>query len=126
MDEGVDGIDVLVVDDDDQIRDVLGAILQEEGYAVAVAADGQEALEWLGLGTAPRVILLDLMMPGMNGWEFLAHRERDPLLVAIPLVVLSGVAGLQQVGLPVVEERLEKPIHLGLLLETVARYCGRR
>ncbi|MFO0679184.1 MAG: response regulator [Polyangiaceae bacterium] len=116
-------VSVLVVDDDEDIRDLLVEILRGEGYSVATATHGQEALEVLGT-MSPRLILLDLNMPVMGGIEFNDARLRDPILRTIPTIVMtaadriqSRVAGLEVAG------AVAKPIHLAQLLGLVARYC---
>jgi CheY-like chemotaxis protein len=123
------GEHVLVIDDDTGIREALRDVLQAEGYAVDVAADGSQALELLQTHESsgdylPRVILLDLNMPGMNGWEFRAAQRLDPRLLAIPVVILTadGQARLKatSLGVPV---GLTKPIGLDDLLSTVDAYC---
>jgi CheY-like chemotaxis protein len=84
---------VLVVEDDAPIREALCAVLRDDGYAVAEAGDGQEALEFLRTHPTPRVILLDLMMPVMDGWTFLREQAADPALAGIPVVVITAGAG---------------------------------
>jgi CheY-like chemotaxis protein len=115
---------VLVVDDDPSIREVLAIILGAEGYQVLTAADGQKALELLRDGAMPQVILLDLMMPVMNGWAFREEMQRDATFAPIPVLVMTGdgeiadkTARLSAAGF------LRKPIALTDLLETVARFC---
>ena len=81
---------ILVVDDESETRDLLAERLALEGYEVATASNGAEALAYLHRAAPPRVVLLDLAMPVMNGWEFLAERERDPALRSIRVVVVSG------------------------------------
>src|SRR5262245_34872901 len=87
---------VLIVDDDYDIRATLHEILSDEGYDVASSANGFEALQALRSGTAPCLILLDLMMPVMDGWQFRAQQLSDPTLASIPVVVLSADAGVAQ------------------------------
>jgi CheY-like chemotaxis protein len=115
---------VLIIEDDLDIRDALGQILEEEGYAVATAANGQEALDQLRSGPPPRLILLDLMMPVMNGWQFRAEQRQDPALAAIPVVVISADTNIgdkaTQLG---VREYFRKPIEITGLLEMLERYC---
>lgn len=115
---------VLVIDDDVAIREALEAVLEDEGYAVQSAANGREALALLRTGEGqPTVILLDLMMPVVNGWEFRAAQQGDPSLAPIPVVVLSAdrdvaakAAALQVSGY------LAKPINLDVLLDVVRGY----
>src|SRR5207248_2174035 len=82
---------VLVVDDCLATQEMLTIILEVEGYEVTCARDGQEALRLLGSATPPDVILLDLMMPVVSGWDFLQRRKQDPRLQSIPVVVLSAL-----------------------------------
>lgn len=83
---------ILVVDDESEIREMLVETLTREGYQVTCAAHGAEALEHLRRSARPGLILLDLMMPVMDGWEFLKQKKLDPLLASIPVVVMSGIA----------------------------------
>ena len=77
---------ILVVDDDPDIRDSLREVLEDEGYGTSCVANGREALDFLRSGKRPCVILLDLMMPVMDGWQFLEEQKRDPALAAIPVL----------------------------------------
>ncbi len=88
---------VLLVEDDSVARMLLGTILEEAGYGVVQAPDGRQALELLRTGERPFVILLDLKMPVMSGWEFREEQRRDPDLAAIPVVVLSADGDLDEV-----------------------------
>src|SRR5262245_13335746 len=83
---------VLIVDDDHDIREALSQVLGDEGWVVATAADGREALDYLDAhrDALPEVILLDLMMPVMSGGEFRAEQLKDPSLAPIPVVVISA------------------------------------
>jgi CheY-like chemotaxis protein len=85
-----DGIGVLVVEDDLDIRLTLTEVLAEAGFRACEAANGEEALRLLHDGARPDVILLDLMMPVMNGWQFRSEQLREPELAAIPVVVCSA------------------------------------
>ncbi len=87
MDDG--SRQILVVDDDRDIRSVVDDLLTGEGYCVRTAGNGRRALEILA-SWRPMVILLDLSMPEMNGWTFLAHHQADPELARIPVVVMSA------------------------------------
>lgn len=115
---------LLFVDDDHDIRETVSLVLGSAGYAVLTAADGREALEVLRGGARPRVILLDLMMPGMNGWQFRAEQAQDPALSTIPVVVMSGHAQAEEEARALgISAGLKKPIDLELLLGIVKRYC---
>jgi CheY-like chemotaxis protein len=81
---------VLVVDDDSAVRTALKELFETEGYAVAVAANGRAALNHLRGGLRPSVVLLDLMMPVMDGWDFRAEQLNDPLLKQIPVFILTA------------------------------------
>jgi CheY-like chemotaxis protein len=110
---------VLIVEDDEQVRDAIAEALQDEGYSVRIASNGREALDSLQDGEEqPRLILLDLMMPVMDGWEFLRERERQPTLAGIPVCAVTAAETLPSH----VEHRIRKPFRLEDLLEVVARY----
>jgi PAS domain S-box-containing protein len=81
---------VLIVDDDLDLRLTLARVLRRHGYAVVTASNGQGALHYLRDGQRPSVIILDLAMPVMDGWEFLSRRQRDGDLASIPVIVISG------------------------------------
>src|SRR4051794_28574938 len=81
---------ILVVDDDPDLRDTLGQILEDEGYSVAAASNGREALAYLRERPAPSLILLDLMMPVMDGWQFRSEQRLDSVLAKIPVLVISA------------------------------------
>jgi CheY-like chemotaxis protein len=80
---------ILLVDDDEDVVEPLSEMLAGKGYGVAVARDGQQALDYLQTAL-PSLILLDLAMPRMDGWEFLAQRARDERLSSIPVVITSA------------------------------------
>src|SRR5438552_6420666 len=105
---------VLVVEDDPGTRATLAELLEDHGYRAAAAANGQEALEYLRTHSPPAVILLDLVMPVMDGWRFRAEQQRDPTLAAIPVVLLTGAheAQAHADALHAVSY-LEKPFDLG-------------
>src|SRR6476619_7846857 len=81
---------ILVVDDDSDIRDSLREVLEDEGYTVACVGNGREALEYLHRAPRPRVILRDLMMPVMDGWQFRREQKQDADIANIPLVVITA------------------------------------
>jgi CheY-like chemotaxis protein len=116
---------VLVVEDDVDIQEALVRVLESEGYAVATAENGQAAIDYLRRSPPPRVILLDLMMPVMDGWQFRGEQKRDPTLAGIPVIVLSAYESPQPATATVdAASYLRKPIDLDLLLATVRRYCA--
>ena len=109
---------ILVVDDERDIRDTIAELLAEEGYAVEEAGDGAEALA-KARDCHPVMVLLDLMMPGMNGWEFRARQRGDPELAAIPVIVLSALGKVPGVD---AAAYLQKPFGLEDLLSAVRRH----
>lgn len=116
---------VLIVEDDTDLRETLSQILTDEGYRVWSAEHGRAALECLRDGSKTCLILLDLTMPVMNGWQFRAEQREDPDLAQIPVVVISAGANLADQVIPLgIQDYIRKPIQLGQLLATVGRYCG--
>jgi CheY-like chemotaxis protein len=113
---------VLIIEDEEGIRETLQLALEFEGYDVHTAANGREGLDTLDRIRQPCVILLDLMMPIMNGWEFAAAIGESELHRVIPIVVVSAFAD-QARGLPV-RSVLKKPIDLNTLLDTIHQYCA--
>lgn len=114
---------ILIVEDDFDIRDTLSQILADEGYRVSTAANGREALDLLATGALPSIILLDLMMPVMNGWQFRAAQRQDARLSGIPVVVISADAGVfQRADVLDAAAILKKPVQLDELLEKVRAY----
>ena len=115
---------VLVVEDDPDAREPVAAVLAEEGFEIAVATDGSEALAALGGGLRPCVVLLDLRMPGMDGFEFRAEQMRDPALAKVPVVVLSGDDQVDEKALELgVEYFIRKPIDIDHLVDLIERTC---
>ncbi|HEX9296951.1 MAG TPA: response regulator [Polyangiaceae bacterium] len=113
---------VLVVDDDQDIRDALCELLREEGYRPVQAANGEEAFGYLNSREPPCVILLDLMMPVMDGWEFRRRQQRDPNFSKIPVVVITA-AGSFGASSIAAERVLPKPLQLEQILEALQQYC---
>jgi CheY-like chemotaxis protein len=117
---------VLIVEDDDDNREVMGEVLSDEGYSVSYARDGAEALSQLRCAR-PDIILLDLNMPIMSGLEFRAAQVRDPTLALIPTVVLSAVDRLREfAGELEPHAAVAKPLKLAQLLSIVRRYAQAR
>jgi anti-anti-sigma factor len=115
---------LLVIEDDALTSYTLKRVLEREGYSVACAADGREALERLRAEGTPSLILLDLVMDGMDGWAFREHQRQDPALAGIPVVVVSGTADVpgSAASLGAVAY-LVKPVEFDLLLQTVRGHC---
>jgi CheY-like chemotaxis protein len=116
---------VFVVEDDVDTRDMMGRFLELEGFTVEVAANGKQALERLNAGMHPCVILLDLMMPVMDGWQFRSQQIRDAALASIPVIVVSA-AGKERMGDIEANAYLSKPVDLEQLLAEVTQYCSTR
>ena len=114
---------ILVVDDDEMIQESIREVLADEGYQVVLAQNGQEALARLRNGDRPSLILLDLMMPVMDGWQFRAEQKRDPRLSAIPVVVITA-AGSAVKGSIDADEFMTKPVRLEDLLSVVKRFVA--
>jgi len=117
---------ILLVENDPDIRDVILDVLERRGYRTLSAEHGRDALRMLRLGPErPCLILLDLTMPVMSGWEFMAEQASDPDLAGIPVVVMSAVANLDHhTGERTWAGLLKKPVTLQHLLDTVSQYCG--
>lgn len=114
---------VLAVDDDPDILLAFKDVLEMEGHTVLLARSGREALELLRRGVRPAVILLDLMMPDISGWEFRELQVADAALASIPVVVVSGQGvSAREVAALGVDGYLKKPVDLEQLLGTVSRY----
>jgi len=117
---------VLIVEDDPQIRDVLEELLRIEGFASRSAADGREAIEMVKTGFRPAVILLDGMMPGMSGPQFLEARELDPGLFGIPVYLVSASGEMEDLaGGHRVNGFLRKPFDPDRLFAIVRRHAGK-
>ena len=116
---------LLVVDDDHDILFSLQDVLEMEGYRVATATSGREALEALKRGLRPDLILLDLMMPDISGWAFRAWQRSHEEFASIPVVIVSGQGlSASEVSRLGVEGYLPKPLDLDELLSLVARYVS--
>jgi two-component system, chemotaxis family, chemotaxis protein CheY len=107
---------LLVIDDDDDVREVLRLVLEDEGFRVVTAANGRLALEALDAGLHPRLIILDLMMPVMSGWEFW-DRHHTSARRDIPIVILTAT-GLRTGALGNATI-LPKPVEREVLLDVV-------
>lgn len=118
------GASILVVDDNQDVREGLCDFLVSEGFLVESATDGADALERLKNvhepADLPDVVLLDLRMPRMDGYEFLQRREADALLRKVPVIVVSATAAERKIPIPVTAT-LSKPVNTRLLLDLLRR-----
>jgi two-component system chemotaxis response regulator CheY len=115
-------IDILLAEDDDDLREAMADALSDASYSVKAVRNGRDALEWLEDNTLPpKLILLDLMMPVMDGWQFLDERQKTPRIAAVPVMVLSAsgdfTRGSTSIGF------MRKPVAMKSLLAVVASYC---
>ncbi len=118
---------VLIVDDDEDVRDMVALSVSAEGFAAATASDGKEALDRLRETPKPSLVFLDLRMPRMNGFDVLAAMRRDPELGAVPVVVITGDStSVPRAIAAGAVECLVKPIELDDLIATVRRFEDRR
>lgn len=114
---------VLIVEDDKEIQESLKQLLESESYKVFTADNGKLALGQLSKMPTPCLILLDLMMPVMNGWEFIEEINKDLMLSTIPVVVVSAFGN--KMGTPKSDGYIPKPIDLDSLLAAVCKHCGK-
>jgi CheY-like chemotaxis protein len=114
---------ILVVEDDRDLREILGDALRLEGYDVVCAEHGEAALRHLGTGARPCVILLDLMMPVMDGWTFRREMLKNASLAPIPVVVMTAVTS-DRVAEIHPDALLQKPLEIDAVLDAVGPYCS--
>jgi len=116
---------VLLVEDDDDIREAVSDGLRSQGYEVVTAANGLIARDWLrSAGVLPDVILLDLMMPVMDGWHFRSEQLRDGTLAAIPVIILSGAGDVGKEAAALgAAGYVTKPFNIESLLGIVQQSC---
>ncbi|HXM39018.1 MAG TPA: response regulator [Gemmatimonadales bacterium] len=114
---------VAIIEDDAEFRNMLRELLEEEQYRVIAVANGAEALATLRGATMPNVILLDVSMPVMDGFDFLRHRNDDPQLSAVPVVLVTNAKPHERptVG---VNDVVRKPIDIDEILFAIKRYCA--
>ena len=112
---------ILVVDDDPDIRESLREVLEDEGHSTVCVSNGREALDYLRSGKRPCVILLDLMMPVMDGWQFRREQKQDPAIADIPLIVITATG--KRPVLVDADELVMKPLDLTRLFEAIDRHC---
>ena len=116
---------ILIVEDDVDVAQSVAEVLEISGYCTAIAANGREALDHLGKNDHPDLILLDMMMPVMNGWQFREEQRKVPALDAIPVVIVTAdgdargkAAAIRAAG------HVTKPVTIDRLLNEVERICG--
>lgn len=112
---------ILVVDDDEAIREVLKMSLEMEGYPVMTATNGKEALDILSRSPNQGLILLDLMMPVMNGWEFVEEFQKVEKYSNIPIILISAYSERAK-NIPAIQEVFSKPMNFNTLLDRVKSY----
>jgi CheY-like chemotaxis protein len=115
--------EILIIDDDAELRMAVAEALEQCGFQVATAGNGREGLDLLRRGIVPRLILLDLLMPVMNGWQFCSAKQADPTLAHIPVIALSAAAK-KDPSSPYyvdVQEVIPKPVEFEQLLVAVRR-----
>ena len=112
--------EILLVDDDVDSTEALAELLSREGYAVACAENGREALDYLAHSNPPCLIILDLMMPVMSGWEFRQLQTSDPKLKSLPVVIVSATGPTKGMHANAV---LQKPVDFRRLMHVVRENC---
>ncbi len=115
---------ILVVDDNPDLRDGLRVVLVQEGYTVETASNGRDALARLYAGLKPCLIIMDLMMPVMNGFEFREAQLADPGLADIPLIAYSGVTDPRETAQQLrAVAYVHKPAEIEQLAALVRQFC---
>ena len=114
---------ILIVEDDRPLREALTEALTLEGYDVVAVENGEVALRHLRVSTRPCVILLDLMMPVMDGWTFRRAMLGDPALADIPVVVMTATAAAQRASTGADDLVLRKPLHMNAVVDVVQVHC---
>src|ERR1700752_581498 len=113
---------IAIIEDDTEFRDMLRELLEEEQYRVVALSNGAEALEALRGDTLPNVILLDVSMPVMDGFDFLRFRNDDPRLAAVPVVLVTNAKPHERPTIGV-NDVVRKPIDIDEILFAIKRYC---
>ena len=117
---------ILIVEDDEAIAEAITGLLEDEGYAAVSVPDGIAALEKLRDGDKTCLILLDISMPVMNGWQFREEQLKDAALAAVPVVVCTAAGRAEEKAQSIgAAGWLQKPIDPERLLEVVGTYCSR-
>lgn len=116
---------ILIVEDSQEIREQIGIFYKSEGYNVKLASDGSQALDILKTSEElPGVVLLDLMMPGMDGMQFRIEQEKDPRIANVPVLVMTADAHADVKAIKVgAKGYLRKPVELDTLLKVAEKFC---
>jgi CheY-like chemotaxis protein len=114
---------IAIVEDDGEFRNMLRELLEEQEYRVVAVSNGAEALEMLRGDVLPNVILLDVSMPVMDGFDFLRFRNDDPRLAAVPVVLVTNAKPHERPTIGV-NDVVRKPIDIDEILFAIKRYCG--
>ncbi len=117
---------ILIIEDDPDVRSTLQEILEHEGFEVFTAANGEEGLARLQEEQSPCLILLDLMMPIMNGWEFLStlKSQHQHYLTSVPIVIVSAIGDLSSVQNEYNCATMSKPVDLSGLIKIAEQACA--
>jgi len=119
--------EILLVDDDDELREMIADGLEAAGFVVTRAADGKDALGHLRTNSLPSLVLLDLLMPGMNGWQLCEVMHADPVLARIPVVALTATASMdpESLHLADVADWIAKPFDLEQVLNVIRPFLAK-
>lgn len=116
---------LLVVEDDIGVGEALADVLRDAGYSVTWTLNGNQAIQVLRGGLRPAAILLDLMMPGMDGYTFRAEQQGDPALAEIPIILLTAMRGAERAAATLAAAAcVPKPTRVDDLLAAVSRVAG--
>jgi CheY-like chemotaxis protein len=113
---------VLLIDEDDFGRETFAQILEADGYRVLHASNGHEALRQLRTAPQPGLIVLDLLLPRLNGWEFIGRLQRQPQFAPVPLIIVSATTASCENEFPWVVARFEKPVAVDELRVAIRQY----
>ncbi len=111
---------ILIIEDDAEARDALSDFLSLSDYRVIAAANGREGMAALKSGPRPNVIILDMLMPGINGFRFRRLQKREPEFASIPVIVTTAIGRAAGIAADLI---LQKPFDLQILLREVERFC---
>jgi CheY-like chemotaxis protein len=114
---------VMVIDDDEDIRAALSGLLEDAGFRVVAFGDGKQGLSYLAAGELPCLILLDLMMPVMDGWRFRVEQVMNPALASVPVIVITA-GGTGDRGPDLGVEVVVKPFDAAALVAMIRRHCA--